>query len=318
VSHSSSAQGRAIHEIGSNHKVLDERLENRMSTKNAAHARTTAPGESRGGNGLSAAATKVPEVTALFWVLKLLTTAMGEAASDYVVSTIDFVGVGLGAVGFALSLWFQFRTRRYNPFAYWCAVMMVAVFGTMAADVVHHELRVPFTVSTLVFGLAVVVTFWLWHRAEGTLSIHSITTRGREIFYWLAVSFTFALGTAAGDLTAAQFHLGFAGSIVLFACLMALPALGHFRFNLNSVVAFWCAYVLTRPLGASIADWVSKPPRAGALGYGDGPVAVELLAMTIVPLSIVAIRSRNITAAMSVHRTAKSAAMQVTRGTRPD
>ncbi|MCW2649201.1 MAG: putative rane-anchored protein [Mycobacterium sp.] len=237
--------------------------------------------------------TKVPEITASFWVLKLLTTAMGEAASDYLLSTVGLVGVGIGFSGFVVCLWLQLRTRRYKPFAYWGAVAMIAAFGTMAADVLHGRLGVPIAMSTLIYGLAVATTFWVWHRAEGSLSIHSITTRRREIFYWLAVSFTFALGTAAGDLTAGQLKLGFAGSIVLFAVAMAVPALGYWRFRLNSVVAFWWAYILTRPLGASIADWVSKPPRVGALGYGDGPVAAVLLIVALLLLTMVAVSGRN-------------------------
>ncbi len=233
---------------------------------------------------------KVPPITASFWVLKLLTTAMGEAASDYLLGTMSFVGLGLGAAGFAFALWVQFRTRRYNAFAYWATVMMVAVFGTMAADTLHHQLGVPYGMSTLVFALAAAATFWAWHRFEQTLSIHSITTRRREVFYWLTVSFTFALGTAVGDLTASTLHFGFVGSIVLFAIVMALPALGCWRFRLNSVVAFWWAYIITRPLGASVADWLSKPTKSGGLAYGDGPVAAVLLALALVLITVAAIR----------------------------
>ncbi len=193
---------------------------------------------------LEPVAAKVPEITTSFWVLKLLTTAMGEATSDYLLSAMRFVGLGVGLMGFALALWIQFRTPRYNAFAYWSAVMMVAVFGTMAADTLHHQLGVSFGISTLVCALAVAVTFWVWHRVEHTLSIHCITTRRREVFYWLTVSFTFALGTAVGDLTASSMHFGFVGSIVLFAVVMAVPALGTWRFRLNSVIAFWWAYIV--------------------------------------------------------------------------
>ena len=235
-------------------------------------------------------AAKVPDITAWFWVLKLLTTAMGEAASDYLLGTMSYVGLGIGVAGFVLTLWVQFRTRRYNAFAYWAAVMMVAVFGTMAADFLHHQLGVSFGMSTLFCALAVAATFWIWHRTENTLSVHSITTRRREVFYWLAVSFTFALGTAAGDLTASQLHFGFLGSIVLFAIVMAVPALGYWRFRLNGVVAFWWAYIVTRPLGASIADWLSKPAKSGALAYGDGPVAAALLVIALILVTFVAVR----------------------------
>ncbi|MDT5319031.1 MAG: hypothetical protein QOD88_1553 [Mycobacterium sp.] len=238
-------------------------------------------------------AAKVPDITASFWVLKLITTAMGEAASDYLLNTISLLGLVIGAAGFAIALGVQFRTRRYNAFAYWSAVMMVAVFGTMAADVLHHQLGVSFGMSTLFCALAVAATFWIWHRSENTLSIHSITTRRREVFYWLAVSFTFALGTAAGDLTASQLHFGFVGSIVLFAIVMAVPALGYWRFHLNSVLAFWWAYITTRPLGASVADWVSKPVKVGGLSYGDGPVAAVLLVIALILVTFVGVRRSN-------------------------
>ena len=234
-------------------------------------------------------AAKVPDITASFWVLKLTTTAMGEAASDYLLNTVGFVGFGIGLAGFAFALLVQFRTRRYNVFAYWAAVMMVAVFGTMAADVVHHHLGVSFGMSTLFCALAVAATFWAWHRSENTLSIHSITTRRREVFYWLTVSFTFALGTAAGDLTASQLHFGLLGSIVLFAIIIAVPALGCWRFRLNSVLAFWWAYIVTRPLGASVADWVSKPTKVGGLDYGDGPVAAALLMIALILVAVAAV-----------------------------
>jgi uncharacterized membrane-anchored protein len=235
---------------------------------------------------------KVPAITASFWVLKLLTTAMGEAASDYLLSTTGVIGLGIGLAGFALALWVQFRTRRFNAFAYWAAVMMIAVFGTMVADTLHHQLGVSLGVFSLVCAIAVGATFLAWHRVEHTLSIHSITTRRREVFYWLTVSFTFALGTAVGDLTASSLHFGFVGSIVLFAVVIAVPALGCWGFGLNSVVAFWWAYIVTRPLGASVADWLSKPTKSGGLAYGDGPVAAVLLAFALMLVTLVAVRRR--------------------------
>jgi uncharacterized membrane-anchored protein len=240
---------------------------------------------------LEPVAAKVPEITATFWVLKLLTTATGEAASDYLLSTMSLIGLGIGLAGFALALRVQFRTRRYNAFAYWAAVMMIAVFGTMAADTLHHQLGVSFGVSTLVCALAVAATFSAWYRVEHTLSIHSITTRRREVFYWLTVSFTFAFGTAVGDLTASSLHFGFVGSIVLFAVVMAVPALGCWgAFRLNSLIAFWWAYIATRPLGASVADWLSKPTKSGGLAYGDGLVAAILLAFALILVTVTAIR----------------------------
>jgi uncharacterized membrane-anchored protein len=173
----------------------------------------------------------VPQITASFWGFKLLTTAMDEAASDYLLTAIGLVGVAIGAAGFVVCLWIQLRARRYQPFAYRGVVAMIAVFGTMAAGLLHGQLGVPFAVSALVWGTAVALTFLAWYRIEGTLSIHSITTRRREIFYWLAVSFTFALGTAAEDLTASQLRLGFVGSIMLFAVVIAVPRWGTGDFG---------------------------------------------------------------------------------------
>jgi uncharacterized membrane-anchored protein len=242
----------------------------------------------------AAVAAKVPEITPSFWVLKLLTTAMGEATSDYLLGTMRLVGFGIGLAAFALALCVQFRTRRYNAVAYWAAVMMIAVFGTMAADTLHHQLAVPFWVSTLLCALAVAVTLGAWYRVEHTLSIHSITTRRRELFYWLTVSFTFALGTAVGDLTASSMHFGFVGSMMLFAVAMAVPALCCWRFGLNSVIAFWWAYIDTRPLGASVADWLSKPIKSGGLAYGDGAVAAILLAFVLMMITFCSLRRRRV------------------------
>ena len=241
----------------------------------------------------TAIAPKVPEITAVFWVLKLLSTAMGENASDYLMHANPYVGLGIGIVGFVTTLWLQFRTRRYHPLTYWAAISMVAVAGTMVADVLHGGLGIPLPATTFACAAALAVTFLAWYRTEGTLSIHSITTRRREVLYWLIVSFTFALGTAAGDLTADTLGLGFLGSIMLFAVIMAVPVLGRWGFGLNGVVAFWFAYVVTRPLGASVADWLGKSARAGGVGLGDGPVAA-VLALTITTLvTCIALRRRN-------------------------
>ena len=222
------------------------------------------------------AAVKVPEITLLFWVVKVLTTGMGEAASDWL-GTLSVVLAGvlglLAAAALAASLWRQLRSPRYVPGVYWAVVAMIAVFGTMAADGVHVALGVPYAVSTAVWALVLSIVLWRWHRSEGTLSVHSITTRRPELYYWATVLATFALGTAAGDLTAAELHLGYFISGVLFAAAIAVPAVA-WRFGLNPVVAFWAAYVLTRPLGASFADWVGKP---SGLDAGDGTVTLVLV-----------------------------------------
>jgi uncharacterized membrane-anchored protein len=226
---------------------------------------------------------KVPEITAMFWLIKVLTTGMGEAASDYL-GTVSLVLAGaIGVIGLVVALALQLRARRYVAPVYWFAVAMVAVFGTMAADALHVALGVPYAGATAFYAVVLAIVFVLWYRAEGTLSIHSIVTPRREIYYWVTVLVTFALGTAAGDLTAASMHLGYFPSAVLFAVLIALPAIGR-RLGLNSIATFWIAYVLTRPLGASIADWLGKPHHPdGGLGFGDGTVAA-LATLAIVAL----------------------------------
>ncbi|CAM5272860.1 hypothetical protein SALBM311S_12341 [Streptomyces alboniger] len=184
-------------------------------------------------------ANKVPEVTAYFWIIKVLTTGMGETASDLLAKLLGPVpAVGLGGLALAASLAVQFAVRRYIAWVYWTAVVMVSVFGTMAADVLHVGLGVPYAVSTPLFFVALAAAFTLWYAVERTLSIHSITTRSRELFYWAAVLATFALGTAAGDLTATA-GFGYLGSVVLFAVAICVPALVH-RFDaLAAVPAFW-------------------------------------------------------------------------------
>ncbi|MHA3703248.1 COG4705 family protein [Jatrophihabitans sp. YIM 134969] len=246
-------------------------------------------------------ASKVPQITAVFWVVKVLTTGMGEATSDYL-GGIDLVlAGGVGVIGFAVALWWQFRTDRYRPVVYWFAVAMVAVFGTMVADVVHVA-GVPYAVTTPFYAVVLAVVFTLWWRSEGTLSIHSITTRRREVWYWLTVLVTFALGTAAGDLTATSLHLGFFWSGVLFAAAMLVPLVG-FRLGVNEVVTFWTAYVITRPLGASFADWFGKEHSiGGGLGYGDGPVAGVMLLAIVVLVGYLAVQDRSSRAAESPAR----------------
>ena len=244
-------------------------------------------------------AAKVPEITVLFWVIKVLTTGMGEAASDYL-GKISLVLAGVvGALGFAAALWWQFRTRRYVAVVYWSAVAMVAVFGTMAADGLHVALGVPYVASTVFYAILLAAVFYLWRRSEGTLSIHSIYTRRRETYYWITVFVTFALGTAAGDLTAASMHLGYFTSGVIFAVAIVVPAVAWWRFRVNEVAAFWIAYVLTRPLGASFADWFGKPHHiGGGLGYGDGTVTLIALAAIAILVGYVAVTRRDIQPAL--------------------
>ncbi|HWA54901.1 MAG TPA: hypothetical protein VG816_12070 [Solirubrobacterales bacterium] len=223
---------------------------------------------------------KVPEVTAFFWIVKALTTAMGESTSDFLVhALVPEIAVVLGAIAFGIALYLQFTKDRYVPWAYWLAVAMVGVFGTMAADVLHVGLGVPYLASTIFYGVVLALVFRTWYRAEGTLSIHSITTPRRELFYWAAVLGTFALGTAAGDMTAHTLGLGYFGSILLFAAIIALPAIGYFRLGWNPILSFWFAYVVTRPLGASVADWLAVSHARGGLDLGTGPVSLAFAAV---------------------------------------
>jgi uncharacterized membrane-anchored protein len=238
---------------------------------------------------------KVPEIAAMFWAIKLLSTAMGESTSDYLVNRIDpVVAVGIGAIFLIGALIIQFRAKGYVPWTYWLAVVMVAVTGTMAADVLHVQFGVPYAASTPLFAGVLAVVFIAWHRTEGTLSIHSIDSPRREAFYWATVMATFAMGTALGDLTATTLHLGYLVSAALFAGLMVIPAAGYWLLGMNEILAFWFAYVLTRPLGASIADWLSKPHAVGGLALGDGPVAFGFAVLIVICVGSLTVRRRRV------------------------
>ncbi|MEO5900351.1 MAG: hypothetical protein ABIR68_09490 [Ilumatobacteraceae bacterium] len=220
---------------------------------------------------------KVPAATVAFWVTKGLTTGMGESASDYFVHRFPPVAaVSVAAIAFAGALGLQFIARRYVPWVYWLAVAMVGVFGTMAADVLHVQFGVPYVASATLFAFVLVVILTVWHRVEGTLSIHSINTFRREVFYWLTIVTTFALGTAVGDLTAVTLHLGYLSSGLMFIGVIAVPAIAYWRFHLNAIVAFWAAYIVTRPLGASFADWMGVSKDRGGLDLGSGWVSLAL------------------------------------------
>jgi uncharacterized membrane-anchored protein len=250
-------------------------------------------------------ALRVPEIVALFWVIKALSTAMGESTSDYLVHAMDpKLAVVLGFLGFLVALSLQFYMRRYTAWTYWLAVVGVGVFGTMAADVLHVGFGVPYIASSLLYAAVLVAVFATWQRTEKTLSIHSIDTYRREAFYWAAVVATFAMGTAVGDLTATTLHLGYLASGFLFAAIIAVPAAGYFRLGWNPILCFWVAYVATRPLGASFADWMGKPHSAGGLGWGDGTVALALTALIFCLVAYLGVTRRDVqTAARRVsHR----------------
>jgi len=226
-------------------------------------------------------ASKVPAVKPYFWAVKLLTTAMGEAVSDFLVKDWNqYAAVLVGFVLFAVTITWQFSTPRYRTWPYWSAVAMVAVFGTMCADVMHIVLHLAYMVSATFYAVCLGVTFVTWYRFEGTLDIHSIVTRRREVFYWLAVIFTFAMGTALGDLFATTFHLGYLGSAFVFTALICVPLVA-WRLGANPVLTFWAAYVLTRPIGASFADFFGMPKNISGMGYGHGAVSVVTLILTL-------------------------------------
>jgi uncharacterized membrane-anchored protein len=238
-------------------------------------------------------AAKVPEITFLFWVIKLLTTAGGEAASDYLALHGYLLAGVVEVLIFVIAVWIQFRTRRYVAAAYWFLALAIAIFGTGAADALHLIVGIPYGGTTALWAVILAVIFWQWYRSERTLSIHSITTRRRELYYWAVVFATFALGTALGDFTAAVLHLGYLGSAVLFAVVIMIPAIA-WRLGGNPVLCFWFAYVITRPLGASFADYFSKPQALSGLNYGDGPVSAVLLVAIAVLVTYTAIARNDI------------------------
>ncbi len=214
---------------------------------------------------------RVPQVTPDFWLIKLMAVTMGETAADYLA-----VNLGLGLTmtsvlmsGFlAVALMLQFGQKKYVPWTYWLSVVLISIVGTLVTDNLVDNFHVPLLVTTTVFTLALIVTFMLWDQSEKTLSIHSIFTTRREAFYWLAILFTFALGTAAGDLVAEQFGLGYFSTGILFGMIIASLTLGYFFLGLDPILAFWLAYIFTRPLGASFGDFLSQPGDYGGLGFG--------------------------------------------------
>ena len=221
-------------------------------------------------------AAKVPEIIFLFWVIKVLTTAGGEATSDYLALDLGsrLVAGCIEAGIFLVALVWQFRTRRYVAAAYWALAYAIAIFGTGVADAMHLFVGIPYSGTTALWAVVLALVFWLWYRSEHTLSIHSIYTQRREVFYWAVVFATFALGTALGDYTALVLHLGYLASGILFFLIILIPAVAWSRFGLNSVVAFWFAYVVTRPLGASFADYFGKPHSLSGANYGEATVAL--------------------------------------------
>ena len=216
---------------------------------------------------LRARLSKVPEVTIFFWVIKVLCTTVGETFADFINGklgdSLNTTTLVMGS-GLVAALIVQFIVPEYVPFVYWTTVVLISIVGTLITDNMVEHFNVTLTTSTIVFGILMLASFGVWYYFERTLSIHSIHTKKREAFYWVAILFTFALGTAAGDLIGEQYNLGYAKSVVLFAAIITVIAIAHLRFKLNAILAFWAAYVVTRPLGASIGDLLSQPRKLSA------------------------------------------------------
>jgi uncharacterized membrane-anchored protein len=234
---------------------------------------------------------KVPQVTLAFWAIKIMSTTVGETGADYLAV---HVGLGTAITGATMAILLigalvgQVRSGRYVPWLYWLTVVLVSVVGTQITDALTDGLGVSLYVSTLAFAAALAATFTLWYRTERTLSITTITTTRREFFYWTAILFTFALGTAAGDLATEALGLGFQWGVVVFSALIALIALAWF-LGANAVLSFWLAYILTRPLGASLGDLLSQAKTYGGLGFGTVYTSLAFLALIVVLVALVSI-----------------------------
>ena len=235
---------------------------------------------------------KVPEVTLYFWIIKILCTTVGETAADFLNEKMNLGLTGttlVMAILLTITLLFQFRAKKYVPGIYWMAVVLISVVGTLITDNLTDNFGVALETTTILFGIALAGVFAVWYASEKTLSIHKINTIRREVFYWLAILFTFALGTAAGDLAAERYHLGYFLSAVIFGAGIAVVTAAHLRFKLNAVLSFWIAYILTRPLGASIGDYLSQAPGDGGLGLGTVVTSAIFLSAILATVSYLAV-----------------------------
>ena len=228
---------------------------------------------------------KVPEITIFFWIVKVLCTTVGETAADYLNFNLHLgltnTSYLMGAL-LVIALFFQFKLRKYVAGVYWLVVVLLSIVGTLITDNLSDNLHVPLIVTTVVFSIALIITFATWYWFENSLSIHTIHTTRREAFYWLAILFTFSLGTAAGDLVAEQFALGYFVTLLLVLGLIAAIALAHFKFKLSEITAFWLAYILTRPLGASLGDLLSQSHKDGGLGISTTVVSIFFLVAILI------------------------------------
>lgn len=242
---------------------------------------------------------KVPEITLWFWTIKILSTTIGEAGADYLAFNL---GIGMPATAalmailLATALAFQLHGRRYSPLPYWLTVVLISVVGTLVTDLLTDVAGVSLYVSTAAFSVALIVVLTVWGLHERTLSMHAINTPARERYYWLAIFTTFALGTAAGDLTAEALGWGYALAAVIFGALIAATTVAHFAFRLNGVAAFWIAYVLTRPFGAALGDLLSQPAAQGGLGFGPAVVSLAFSVAIALMVAYLMVRERRVRA----------------------
>ena len=239
---------------------------------------------------------KVPEITLFFWVIKILCTTVGETAADFINVNLNFgltrTSIVTGVL-LIIALIFQFRSKKYVPTIYWTTVALVSVFGTLVTDNLTDKIGIPLETSTIIFSILLGLTFIVWYLKEKTLSVHNIVTRQREVFYWLAILFTFALGTASGDLMAEGLALGYFTTGIIVASVIAITSIA-WRLRLNSVLSFWIIYIMTRPLGASIGDYLSQPANHGGLGLGATVTSIIFVVGIIITVTYLSITKKDV------------------------
>ena len=240
---------------------------------------------------------KVPEVTIYFWIIKVLATTVGETAADFLNETMKLGLVTtsyLMSALFLIALFVQLRTKRYVPPVYWIVVVLISVVGTLVSDNLVDNLGISLETTTIVFAVILAIVFAVWWYSERTLSVHEITTTKRELFYWAAILFTFALGTSAGDLASERLNLGFGAAALIFAGLIAITAFAYYVLKINGVLAFWIAYILTRPLGASMGDLLSQTQKDGGWGLGTTTTSAVFLLIILALVSYLTITKADV------------------------
>jgi uncharacterized membrane-anchored protein len=248
-------------------------------------------------SGVKVMLNKVPEITMFFWIIKILCTTVGETGADFLNTKLNLGLDGVTAIigtMLVVTLIFQFKSKKYVPGIYWLAVVLISIVGTLITDNLTDTLGIPLMYTTIIFTIMLSIVFAVWYKKEKTLSIHTIITTRREVFYWLAILFTFALGTAAGDLLAEIINLGYMLSAIIFAVLIATVAISHFVFKVNTILAFWITYILTRPLGASIGDYLSQDLDNGGLGLGTVITSMIFLATILATVIYLTVTKKDV------------------------